>query len=420
MSNNWKHRYVVLIIIFAAYLLCYMDRMVMASAIPFIADEFHLTPLAMGGVMSAFFLTYAIFQIPGGILADKFGSRPVLALGIMWWSVFTALTGVANSLTSMVAIRLCFGVGEGVFPPSAFKTVASWFPKKEIGRASGFMLATNGLGPALAPLFVSALMIAWGWRSVFYSLFVPGLIVTLLVVSYVKSSPNESKYMSSEELADYKEDNAQLTKGSKVSIYKLLRTPLIQWCVLTLFFFNIAFWGIANWLPTYLLKSRGFGISQMGIGASLPFMTGTIGYYVSGHLSDKVFKTNRQTLIIVGAIGGAVFTYLTMAASSGVMAVIWQMIGFFFITIATAAIYTLPVAGLPSGAAGSAIGIVNTAGQIAGFLSQLLVGYILSKTHGNFNIAFYLIIVCLLLAAFLASRIKQYHFRGGTANEASY
>jgi nitrate/nitrite transporter NarK len=149
-------------------------------------------------------------------------------------------------------------------------------------------------------------------------------------------------------------------------------------------------------------------------------MTGTIGYYVSGHLSDKVFKTNRQTLIIVGAIGGAVFTYLTMAASSGVMAVIWQMIGFFFITIATAAIYTLPVAGLPSGAAGSAIGIVNTAGQIAGFLSPLLVGYILSKTHGNFNIAFYLIIVCLLLAAFLASRIKQYHFRGGTANEASY
>ncbi len=406
MESNWKHRYLVLAIMFSAYLLCYMDRMVMASAIPFIAQDFHLSPLAMGGVLSAFFFSYALFQIPGGLLADKFGSRPILTAGIAWWSIFTALTGAASSLTTMLGIRVLFGMGEGIFPPAAFKTIASWFPKREVGRANGFMMATNGLGPALAPLFVVSLVAAWGWRCIFYWLFVPGIVIGALVWAYARSSPAQSKHMSAEELADYKEDNVQLTTSPKMATMDVLRMPLVKWCSLTLFFFNIGFWGIANWLPTYLLRSRGFKVSQMGIGASLPFFAGAIGFYVSGYLSDKYFRNSRQRPIIIGCIGGALFAYLTTSAHSGIAAVTWQIIGFFFITIATAAIYTLPIAGVPSGAVGAAAGVVNTVGQIAAFLSPLLVGYILSVTGGNFTIAFYVYILCFVTAAVLASRIK--------------
>lgn len=408
MEFKWKHRYTVLMIMFATYLLCYMDRMVMASAIPFIADEFGLSPLEMGGVMSAFFFSYAILQIPGGVLADKFGSRPVLTFGIAWWSIFTAVTGWASSLSSMIAIRVIFGIGEGIFPPAAFKTIASWFPKKEVGRANGFMLTTNSLGPALAPLFVSALVVAWGWRSVFFSLFIPGIIIAALVWVYVKSSPSESKYMSQNELAEYQEDTAEdIVAAKKLGLSELVKMPLVWWCFLTLFFYNIAFGGIASWLPTYLLKSRGFGITQMGIGASLPFFMGTIGYYISGHLSDKYFKNSRQIPVIIGAVIGAVFTCLTVLAPSGVMAVVFQMIGFFFITIGSGAIFTLPVAALPSAVVGSAMGVVNTAGQIAGFLSPLIVGYMLTVTNNNFHIVFYFFVVCLLISAVFAQRIKQ-------------
>src|SRR5688572_4584344 len=120
----WKHRYSVLSVLFFTYLLCYLDRMVMATAIPFIAEDFNLSRTAMGGVLSAFFVGYAVMQIPGGLLADRFGSQIILTITIIWWSIMTALTGVVGSLAALLAIRLLFGIGEGPFPPACSKAVA--------------------------------------------------------------------------------------------------------------------------------------------------------------------------------------------------------------------------------------------------------------------------------------------------------
>src|SRR4051812_20664517 len=125
----WKHRYTILGILSCAWLLCYVDRMVMATAIPFIAKDLHLSPLVMGGVLSAFFAGYALMQIPGGLLADRFGPRAVLTASIAWWSVLTALTGMVPGLTAMLVIRTLFGVGEGPFPSSAAKALSNWFPR---------------------------------------------------------------------------------------------------------------------------------------------------------------------------------------------------------------------------------------------------------------------------------------------------
>lgn len=380
----------------------------MASALPFIADDFNLSPLEMGGVLSAFFFSYAIFQIPGGLMADRFGPRIMLTVALIWWSIFTALTGFSYTLTTLIIVRILFGIGEGVFPPAAFKTISAWFPRREVGRANGFMLTTNALGPALAPLFVSAVVIAWDWHHVFTTIAIPGFVLAFFIWKYVKNSPAQSKYMTPEELADYTDDTLPATtaSGEKIGIKDLFKMPLVWFCFMTLFFFNIAQWGIMSWLPTYMLKARGFSIAQMGVAASLPFFMGTIGYYVSGHLSDKFFKNNRQMPVIIGAIVGAVFLYLTAIVESDVMAVVCQMIGFFFITIGSAAIFTLPVAALPSQVVGSAMGVVNTAGQVAGFLSPLIVGYILTQSGGSFDIVFYLFVACLLISAVFAKQIK--------------
>src|SRR5579859_5957013 len=107
---RWKHRYWILAILFLASALCYLDRMAMASAIPFIAKDFHLSQTAMGAVLSAFFIGYAAMQIPGGMLADRFGPRPVLTAGIAWWSIMTAATGLATGLSGLLALRLFFGL----------------------------------------------------------------------------------------------------------------------------------------------------------------------------------------------------------------------------------------------------------------------------------------------------------------------
>lgn len=403
---NWKIRYNVLSIIFIAYLLCYMDRMVMSTAIPFIAKEFSLSPLEMGAVMSAFFFSYALSQIPGGLLADKFGARAVVAGGLLWWSAFTAVTGLANSLKTMIIYRVLFGIGEGIFPPGAFKTVASWFPHREVGRANAIMLTTNCLGPALAPIFVAYLVTEWGWRMVFYSLFIPGLIVAALVWWYCKH-PSNSGHISKEELQEIEGDRISSAEksGSAIGFRQLIRIPLVWKCFFTLFFFNIALWGLMTWLPTYLMQARGFTTMKMGIAASLPFLSGTLGILLSGYLSDRWFKNSRHLLVVFGASIGAVFIYLNAMAVSAETAVMHQIIGFFFLWIAMASIFTIPIASLPSEVAGSAMGLVNTAGQAAGFLSPLIVGYILTVTHNDYYYAFMLFVLCLAASSISALTI---------------
>jgi len=185
-STRWKRRHSILAVLLATYLLCYMDRMAIATAIPFIAREFGLSPLGMGGVLSAFFMSYAVMQFPGGLLADKFGPRPVMAASVAGWSLFTLLTGVAGSITSLLWIRFLFGLSEGSFSPSASKTVALCFPPGSVGRANGLQLAAMQIGAAASPLFVSWVIAVRGWRAVFFSLFAPGVILTVLVLTIVK------------------------------------------------------------------------------------------------------------------------------------------------------------------------------------------------------------------------------------------
>lgn len=380
-----RRRYLVLAILFLAYLLCYMDRMAMASAIPLIAREFQLSPLAMGSVLSAFFIGYAAMQIPGGLLADRFGPNLIMTAAIACWSFFTAATGLAGSLVSMLVIRICFGLSEGPYPPAASKAVAQWFPQNEIGRANGAQLAAANVGAAVAPMLIAPLIIHWGWRAAFYALLIPGLILALLVKLIVKDRPRNTQ-------------GAGASVGS-MSIKQALAIPALWWGSLALFFTNIGGWGLMNWLPTYLLQARGFGIGKMGMLASLPYLAGALGYLLGGYLTDKYFRQRRHVPILSGVLFAAALTYLAVIAPTGEWAVAALTPAFLFLFIAAAGLFTLPLVLVPPEAVGGAFGFVNTVGQTAGFLSPLLVGYILNAAHGDFRPVFYFIIGLFIAAA---------------------
>jgi sugar phosphate permease len=381
----------------SAYFLCYMDRMVMASAIPFIAAEFHLSPLQMGGVLSAFFFGYALMQLPGGLLADRFGPNRVLTISIVFWSVFTGLTGLAGSLTALLVIRVLFGLSEGPFPPSASKAIALWYPAREIGRANGLQLAAVNIGAAAAPLLVGPLILHWNWRVVFYSLLIPGLIMALLVRVAVKDPASPHPPDKSE---------ARIV-GAKVRLAQVLRQPAVLWCALTLFFANTVSWGLMNWLPTYLLRARGFSIAGMGLGTALPFLAGAAGYYLGGYLSDKFFPEQRSIPIVCGLVLGGAMAYWAAAAPSGEWTIVALVFAFLFLFIALAGLFTLPLIIVPQEAVGAAFGIVNTVGQVAAMLSPLLVGAILNVTHSNFTVVFYCFVGLFALSACAATQIRQ-------------
>jgi sugar phosphate permease len=402
----WKHRFTVLGLLYTASGLCYLDRMVMASALPFIAKDLHLSPLAAGQVLSAFFVGYAISQIPGGLMADRFGPRPMITGTILWWSFMTGLTALAPGLLALLLTRVLFGLGEGPFPPAAYKTMATWVPRAALGRASGLQQAATAVGATVAPLFVASAVLEWGWRSSFYLLIVPGIALACLMWRYVRNSPQESGRVSPREMADYEATSVQ-SPQVKTSLATILRTPAVAWCAISFFLANTVAWGLMNWLPTYLLGSRGFSVQKMGAYAAIANLAGVVGYMLGGYLCDRYFRNRLKVPIIAGLLLSTAFTYLAAIAPDGVYAVICLVPVFLFSNVVATALSTVPLVIVPKQAVGAAFGLVNTAGQLSGILSPLVVGWILTETHGRFEIVLYGMVALTAIAVYPAWQIRQ-------------
>jgi sugar phosphate permease len=414
---QWKMRHTVLSIVFITSSVSFMDRVAMSVAIPYIATDYHLSPWAMGVVMSIFFAAYGLTQVPGGLLADIFGVRKVATIAMLWWSVFTAITGAAANATQMVVARFLFGLGEGMFPAAAFKTIAIWFPKKERATATAIFLAANPFGSALAPLAVVGIVSSWGWRAVFYSLFLPGILMAILFWMFVPDQPSQSRFVTPEELGEIEEGGDAAVQNSEMrrGFFKYLVEPSILKCFFILFAFDIALWGFTTWLPTYLVKVRGFSMAQMGMAASLPYLVGIVGCLLGGWVSDKYFSNNRRILVVSSQLVSAYLLYLTLTVKSVTMLVICETLGGSCLLFSLAAVWALPMSIVPKQLMGITGGFINVAGQIAAFISPLVIGYLVGIAGGRFGPAFIFLIASLLVSSAIVFTLPsklQHHQEG--------
>lgn len=397
---HWKARHTVLSIVCMTWIVTYIDRTVMSVAMPYIASDYHLGPFSSGAVMSVFFAGYAISQIPGGLLADVFGVRKVATACMLCWSLFTAATGATVNLIQLLTARLLFGLGEGVFPACAFKTIAVWFLKHERATVNARMLAASDLGMALAPLTVIPIMTFWGWRPVFYSLLLPGVLLAYLFWVFVPNKPSESSRVAAEELAEIEANggDAAGAASKKVKFSTILKQPDLLKYFLVLFAYDTAYWGYSTWLPTYLVRARGFSMLQMGAAASLPPLVGMIGCIFGGWVSDKYFSNNRRFPIIFAQLIAAVLLYLTFTAGSSLTLVLYQTVAGFFLESFFSAFWALPMNTVPKEVMGVTSGFINMAGQSAAFISPMVIGYLVEVSGGSFALPFTFMIVSLLIS----------------------
>lgn len=396
-----KARHTVLSILFLTWIVSAVDRMAMSVALPYISTEFRLTSVESGILLSVFFAGYSISQIPGGILADRFGVRKVATIAMLWWSAFTAITGMAATLVQMLVTRFVFGLGEGTFPACAFKTIAVWFPRRERATANAIMLASNPLGIALCPLIVVAIMSTWGWRAVFFSLFIPGVIMALLFWRLIPDRPADSSRVSPDELKEIEFDEPpSLSRVSARPRFRdAIAQPQILKFFLVLFTFDIAFWGFTSWLPTYLVKERGFSMIEMGGAASLPFFTGTVGSIVFGWLSDRLFRNHRKALIITVEMLAAVFLLLSFKADSIIMLLVFQSLAGFFLFAFFSAFWALPMNAIPKEMMGITSGAINMAGQMAAFVAPILMGFLVQIAAGDYMLTAMVLIGALVVSS---------------------
>src|SRR6202163_4985979 len=193
-------RWYILVLISLMYLITYLDRVNISTAAPVISKEFGFDKITMGIIFSAFVWAYAMFQVPGGWLGDRFGARNVLTIIVGYWSIMTAATAAASSATSFVVVRFLFGIGEAGAFPGATRAMQLWYPRHERVFVQGVTHSASRLGAAIAPPIVVLIMTALGWRSVFYICGAVGIVWSLLWYLAYRNFPEEHGLVNRAEL----------------------------------------------------------------------------------------------------------------------------------------------------------------------------------------------------------------------------
>ena len=382
-------RWYILGLISLMYLITYLDRVNISTAAPEISKEFGFDKITMGAIFSAFGWAYAMFQVPGGWLSDRFGARPVLATVVAYWSVMTAATAAATGPYTFGLIRFLFGAGEAGAFPGATRAMQLWYPRSERGFVQGITHSASRLGAAIAPPLVVLIMTTLGWRSVFYICGAVGFIWSLWWYLSYRNLPEEHGLVNRAELGHIRgfgqtgeiNQAAVQREGADVPWGTLLRSPNM-WAIMCAYFTYVyCLYIFLTWLPSYLVEFRHFTLIKVGLFASLPLFAGVIGDTVGGLATDWLLKKTgstklaRRSVAIVGLLGCAVFMVAAGMTEDAYTAVYSLTAAMFFLECTIGPSWAVPM-DCGGKYSGTVSGMMNMAGNIGGALSPLVFGFL--------------------------------------------
>ncbi|MDE1903007.1 MAG: MFS transporter [Alphaproteobacteria bacterium] len=401
-----RRRWYVLFLISLMYLITYLDRVNISTAAPVISKEFGFDKVTMGVIFSAFVWSYAIFQIPGGWLGDRFGPRKVLTAIVAYWSAMTAATALAGSAGIFTAVRFLFGIGEAGAFPVATRGMQMWFPRHERGLVQGVSHSASRIGAAIAPPIVVAIIAAFDWHWVFYICGIAGVLWCILWYATYRNMPEDEPAVTRAELAyirgtdkSGKIKSADIGHAGSVPWGTLFRSPNM-WAIMCAYFTYVyCLWIFLSWLPSYLYEARHLTLIKVGIFASLPLWAGVIGDTVGGVAVDRLLiktgntKLAHRTVAIIGMLGCAACIVPAALTTSAYVAIGCLTGALFFLECTIGPSWAVPmhVGGKYSG---TVSGVMNMAGNIGGALSPLVFGVLVQL--GSW-VAPFVVAACLLV-----------------------
>ena len=285
-------RYVVLVFLCTLSFVLYLDRVCISQAVVPIQKELQISDTRMGLVLMAFTLAYGLFEVPTGRWGDRFGSRGVLGRIVIWWSLFTALTGAAIGFYSLVALRFLFGAGEAGAYPNVARIMSRWMPAQERGRAQGIVLTCALVGGALAPAVAARLIAYVDWRWTFAIFGLVGVFWAALFYWWFRDEPSEHPAVSASEraLIAAGTDPHAASAHSKVPWGLVLSSPNV-WLLGTVQTCGaFASYLYMSWFPKYLVAARGADQIEAGNLSSLVLAGGAIGCFSGGFIADRLVR----------------------------------------------------------------------------------------------------------------------------------
>ena len=417
-ERRTRVRYLLIVLIFGISAVAYLDRTnISVAGLPMSAD-YHIDRIRLGWVFSAFLLGYAGFQIPAGWLAGRYGPRLVLALGLVWWAVFSVATtlvppAMAGSLWLLIAVRFVLGIGEAVMYPAANQFIAAWFPAAERGTANGWVFGGVGVGAGITPPIVTWVMLAYGWRSAFWLSAAVGLVAAAVWYGMARNRPEDHPAVSSAELAHIKRGQPPTPGEALPPVpWRQIFTSRTVWLLVVAYtaFGYVAFIFL-TWFFIYLAQGRGLNLKSSAGYTMLPFIAMTVCCLAGGVISDWLSRVKGQYLgrSLYGAftlILTALFVLVGSHAQSTPVAVLALAGGAGAVYLgqncywAVAADYAGPYTGVVSG-------LLNMGCQIAGAVTASLTPYLAERF--GWSAAFYTAAAIAFLCAFAWLGVEPGH-----------
>ena len=385
---------VVLSLLVLLSIITFLDRLCIAVAGPRIQAELGITSGQWGWVLGSFILAYGLFEIPTGVLGDRYGRKRILTRIVLWWSVFTILTGTASQLLPLIAIRFLFGAGEAGAYPTMAGVVSEWFKPDKRAMAQGFIWGASRFGGALSPLLVVPIQSQLGWRASFYIFGVAGLLWCAVWWRYYQPNPRIQE--------------PRQTAHDSASWGLVLRSRRV-WTIAGMYgCYAWGSWFYFSWLHTWLIKGRGFSEGEMAIFAALPFLLGAAANLAGGYVSDAAVRRFgvRWGRVLVGSTSlgvAAVLLVLTALTRDRNGAVILLTLGFGVMDLMLPSAWAICL-DISGSHAGAVTGAMNTAGQLGGFFCTILFGHLVGK-YNDYDLPLFVIAAMVGLAAFLFTRI---------------
>ncbi len=373
----------------------YIDRVCISKSADLMMRDLSLTKEQMGYAFSAFGWAYALFEIPGGWLGDKIGPRLVLMRVVVMWSIFTALTGWAWGLASLVIFRFLFGVGEAGCFPNITKAFTTWFPPGERVRAQGIMWLSARWGGAFTPLLVVWVLTYVSWREAFSVFGVIGIIWAVFFFRWFRDDPRQHRSVNAGELAVIGDAVHNSVSHGKVPWGKLVRSRTVWMLWLQYFCMSYSWYFYITWMPTYLRESfPALGKWESALLNCIPLFFGGLGSFFCGIVSERIARsvgsgTTRRVMAMVGLSGAAVMLVVSTKFQNPLFAMLAVGLASFGNDLAMPGSWgaCMEVGGKY---AGSLSGSMNMMGNIGGALAPLAVPLVLTFAGGNWNLNFYM------------------------------
>ena len=366
---------ITLLLLFAAGVVNFFDRVALSVANTTIRAEMHLSATEMGWLLSAFSLAYGCAQLPLVEVMRRVSTRWVLGVGLGVWSSAQLLTGFVRGLPAFLMMRVLLGVGEAPFYPSGVATVREWFPERARGRATAVMSMSQTLGLAAAPPVLTWAILRVGWRAMFAALGVAGLVAAAAWVGLYR--PRTAV-----------KDGAVAADGGGGGTFRVLLRQRMVWGMMLGFGgVNYTNWLYTAWLPGYLQTARHLSLAKTGWVAAVPFLAGAVGMWTSGAVADGMaargvqLATVHRRNLVVGMVLSALSTFAVARSGSTVAAVAGISGALFCIHFAGTSGWGYAQAVSSAGMVASLSALQNFASFLIASVAPVLTGWLLDRTH---------------------------------------